>query len=67
MTRNDPGIPAVRDRGCPGQTPARPKIVMLYQDIREATSQHVGALIDRIRGVTRRVSQGADTADFAPP
>jgi peptidoglycan/xylan/chitin deacetylase (PgdA/CDA1 family) len=63
----DPGIPAVHARGWTATTPSRPKIVVLYHDIRAATANNVGPLIDHIRATVSSLTGGRDTADFAPP
>ncbi|MCB1054838.1 MAG: DUF4157 domain-containing protein [Acidobacteria bacterium] len=62
-----PGIAAVAARGWTGTTPSKPKIVVLYHDIRKNTADNIGPVIDHIRAVTKKVSGGKDTADFAPP
>ncbi len=61
------GIRRIATGGWRGTTSAAPKIVILYHDIRNNTSQHIGALIDHIRLVTRDETNGADRATFSPP
>jgi peptidoglycan/xylan/chitin deacetylase (PgdA/CDA1 family) len=62
-----PGIPAVHARGWTGTTPSKPKIVVLYHDVRANTASNIGPVIDHIKAVTAKISGGKDTADFAPP
>lgn len=50
-----------------GTTPWNPRIVVLYHDIRAATANNIGALINEIRTETSRVSNGSDTAVFDVP
>lgn len=64
INSKDPGIPAVQARGWTGTTPSAPKIVLLYHDVREATADNIGDLIDHIKVVTAKSN---DTATFAPP
>jgi len=64
---DEPGIPAIHARGWKGTTPSHPKIVILYHDLRQATADNIGLLIDHIKSATSTATGGTDTADFAPP
>jgi peptidoglycan/xylan/chitin deacetylase (PgdA/CDA1 family) len=63
------GLTEVHGRQPPwsGHTPVAPKIVVLYHDIQRGSATNIGDLIDRIRSETTRLSNGADSAAFAPP
>lgn len=61
------GIAAVHARGWKGTTPAHPKIVVLYHDLRKPTANHIGDLIDHIRKVVTKISGGKDTVSFEAP
>ncbi|HUP43076.1 MAG TPA: DUF4157 domain-containing protein [Thermoanaerobaculia bacterium] len=61
------GIPDVAAAGWQGSTPAHPKIVVLYHDVRSNTADNVGAVIDHIKKVVKDISGGKNTVNFAPP
>jgi len=61
------GVASMQARNWRGTTPWNPRIVVLYHDIRAATANNIGSLINEIRTATSRASNGVDTAVFDVP